>query len=174
MGSIVQILSLLAVLLALYFAAAQTRKLQRQVHIANLFSRYEALHHANERYDAGLAMLFSRPELRPYVMEGKPLDISGEELACALVVADQMAGAVDHALRVGTRFPEDEGGDWSSVAEEMAMIPLFQAIVSEKSHHFPDLVKYFPKDNNPAGTSVASSDADLIDDGRARRDPDTE
>jgi hypothetical protein len=145
-GDILQILSLVGVLLALYFTSAQTRKLQKQINISNLYSRYDALHHANERYDAGLAMLFQRPDLRPYVFQRKPVDLSGEELDRALIVADQMAGAVDHALRVGDRFPDDEHGGWSPVAQEMARTPLFRAIVREKPLDFPDLSRYFRDD----------------------------
>jgi len=144
-GTIIQALSLVGVIVAIYFASAQTRKLQKQVHISNLYSRYDALHHASERYDAGLAMLFQRPDLRPYVFRHKPLDLTGEDLHRALIVADQMAGAVDHALRVGDRFPDDGHGGWSSVAEDMARTPLFHAIVREKPLDFPDLSgRYFP------------------------------
>ncbi|GIM65990.1 hypothetical protein [Actinoplanes auranticolor] len=156
-GTILQTLSLVGVVFALYFASLQTRRLQKQVHIANLYSRYEAFHHANERYDAGLAMLFQRPDLRPYVLRRKPLDLAGEDLDRALIVADQMAGAVDHALRVGDRFPDDERGDWSLLAEEMARSPLFQAIVGEKPSDFPDLQRFFPH-AHPPSSPVTQSD----------------
>ncbi|GAB3939124.1 hypothetical protein [Micromonospora vulcania] len=146
-GNVLQALSLVGVVLALYFASVQTRKLQKQVHIANLYSRYEALHNANQRYDAGLAMLFQRPDLRPYIFQRKPLDLIGEDLDRALIVADQMAGAVDHALRVGDRFPDNERGDWSSVAKEMSKTPVFLAIVREKPADFADLGRYFPGDH---------------------------
>ena len=143
-----QVLSLIGVVFALYFASVQTRRLQKQVHIANLYSRYDALHHANERYDAGLAMLFERPDLRPYIFQRKSIDLAGEDLSRALIVADQMAGAVDHALRVGKRFPDDGHGDWTSVAEEMAKTPLFRAIVREKPQDFSDLSIFFLNDGN--------------------------
>jgi hypothetical protein len=115
----------------------QTRKLQQQVQLSNLFSRYEALNHACERYDAGLAMLFERPDLRPYVLGDKALDLRGEDLARALVVADQMLGAMDYAMRVGSRFPDDADGDWSTVVSEMAKRSVFQAVIAEKPHEFP-------------------------------------
>ncbi|MFI1991563.1 hypothetical protein [Actinoplanes sp. NPDC020271] len=151
-GNIFQALSLAGVILAIYYASSQTRKLQRQVHISNLYSRYDALHHANERYDAGLSMLFQKPELRPYIFGRKAVDLVGEELDRALIVADQMAGAVDHALRVGDRFPDPGDEGWSPVAREMARTPLFRAIVLEKPHDFPDLGRYFVADDNaPAG-----------------------
>ncbi|GIF21643.1 hypothetical protein BJ973_004913 [Actinoplanes tereljensis] len=153
---IFQALSFVGVLIALYFAAMQTRKLQKQVSISNLYSRYEALHHANERYDAGLAMLFQRPDLRSYVFRRKPVDLVGDDLDRALIVADQMAGAVDHALRVGDRFPDEGRGDWSAVAEEMARTPLFQAIVSEKPTDFPDLSRFFPDAQPDEETSDAT------------------
>jgi hypothetical protein len=72
------------------------------------------------------------------------VDLIGEDLDRALIVADQMAGAVDHALRVGDRFPDDGNGAWDPVAEQMAATPLFQLIVREKPLDFPDLAKYFP------------------------------
>ncbi|WP_127502670.1 hypothetical protein [Actinoplanes solisilvae] len=139
-------ISLVGVVFALYFASLQTRRLQKQIHISNLYSRYDALHHANERYDAGLAMLFQRPDLRPYIFQRRPVDLVGEDLDRALIVADQMAGAVDHAIRVGERFPDDEHGGWASVAEEMAKTPLFRAIVKEKPLDFPDLGRYFTEE----------------------------
>jgi hypothetical protein len=152
-ATLAQVLSLAAVVAALYFSAAQTRKLQRQIELSNLFSRYEALNHASERYDAGLALLFQRPDLRPYVLGSKPLDLRGEDLARALIVADQMLGAVDYAIRVGSRFPDGTRGGWEAVAVEMAKRPLFRALVEEKAHEFPDAVKYFgPDDGRPAPT----------------------
>ncbi|MBG0566477.1 hypothetical protein [Actinoplanes aureus] len=148
---VAQIISLAGVIFAIYYASSQTRKLQRQIHISNLYSRYDALHHANERYDAGLAMLFQRPELRPYIFARKPVDLAGEDLDRALIVADQMAGAVDHALRVGDRFPDPDDEGWPPVAREMVRTPIFQTIVGEKPLDFPDLGKYFTKgDKIPA------------------------
>ncbi|MBB4692597.1 hypothetical protein [Paractinoplanes abujensis] len=144
LANILQALSLIGVVFALYFSSLQTRRLQKQIHLSNLYSRYEALHHANERYDAGLAMMFERPDLRPYIFERKKVDLTGDDLNRALIVADQMAGAVDHALRVGDRFPDDRHGDWTSVAQEMGRTPLFRMIVSEKPLDFPDLSKFFP------------------------------
>lgn len=152
-GDIVQILSLVAVVVTLYFAAAQTRKLEKQVNIANLFSRYEVLNHASERYDSALALIFQRPELRPYLFERRPLDLSGEELARALTIADLMAGAVDYAVRVGSRFPDDARSDWTKVAEVMAKQPLFQRIVNEQPHHFPDLGRFFAAATVPSSTT---------------------
>lgn len=158
-GNILQTLSLVGVLLALFYTSSQTRKLQKQINISNLYSRYDALHHANERYDAGLAMLFQRPKLRPYVFQRKPVDLVGEDLDRALIVADQMAGAVDHALRVGDRFPDDEHGGWAPVAEEMAWTPIFQAIVHEKPLDFPDLGRYFREDVDLAAGVIAPPQA---------------
>ncbi|MEU4237351.1 hypothetical protein [Actinoplanes sp. NPDC026619] len=155
-GNVVQVVGLVAVLVALYFSAMQTRKLQKQLNLTNLFNRYEALNHASERYDAGLAMLFERPELRPYAFDRKPLDLDGADLARALIVADQMAGAVDHALRVGERFPDDLAGDWTPVAESMAQSPLFRAIVHEKRPEFPDLARFFPPEAEPDPPALAS------------------
>lgn len=87
----VQIFSLFVVIVTLYFAGVQTRKLQRQLDLTNLFSRYEVLNHSSERYDAALALLFQAPELRPYVFGGKRLNLCGAELSRALIVADLMA-----------------------------------------------------------------------------------
>ena len=162
-GTVTQILSLAAVVAALYFSAVQTSKLRRQVQLSNLFSRYEALNHACERYDAGLAMLFQRPDLRPYVLGDKPLDLRGEDLARALVVADQMLGAMDYALRVGSRFPDAGDGDWSLVVREMAKRSVFQAVIKEKPHEFPDLVNYFRLEDKPGGVSVERVKHDPLD-----------
>jgi hypothetical protein len=172
-GNTLQALSLVGIIFALYFTSVQTRKLQKQVHIANLYSRYDALHHANERYDAGLAMLFQRPDLRPYVFQRKPVDLAGEDFDRALIVADQMAGAVDHAIRVGDRFPDDEHGDWSAVAKEMARTPLFQAIVRAKPLDFPDLNRYFQQDRKPPATPTAPPHGESSGAGPDRTDPDT-
>jgi hypothetical protein len=154
-GNILQALGLIGVAIAIYFASVQTRKLQKQLHISNLYSRYDALHHANERYDAGLAMLFQRPDLREYVFCRKPIDLVGEDLQRALIVADQMAGAVDRALRVGDRFPDKGHGGWAPVAEEMARTPLFQMIVREKPLDFPDLDRYFPENGQAPAVPAA-------------------
>lgn len=148
--NVIQVLGLLAVVIALYFASAQARGLRKQVHIANLFSRYEALSHASERYDTGLALIFQRPDLRPYVFERKRLDLQGDDLARALTVADIMAGATDYAVRVGERFPDGLRTDWHAVAAEMARQPLFQAIVHEQPHQFPGLAQYFFANGTPA------------------------
>jgi hypothetical protein len=170
-GNILQGLGLIGVAFAIYFASAQTRRLQKQVHISNLYSRYDALHHANERYDAGLAMLFQRPDLRAYVFGRKPLDLVGDDLQRALIVADQMAGAVDHALRVGDRFPDDGHGGWGSVAEEMARTPVFQAIVREKPLDFPDLGKHFPEvGKEPSGTTAPAESGETDGASEDRRD----
>ena len=156
-ANILQAVSLIGVVFALYFASLQTRRLQKQIHLSNLYSRYDALHHANERYDAGLAMLFQRPDLGPYVFQRKPLDLTGDDLARALIVADQMAGAVDHALRVGERFPDEGHGGWGPVAAEMARTPLFRAIVAEKPLDFPDLGRYFTDDLDTPGPPAQDS-----------------
>lgn len=152
LGDVAQIAGLIAVAITLYFASIQTNRLRKQVDIANLFSRYEALNHASERYDSGLALIFQRPELRPYIFERKPVDLKGDDLARALTVADLMAGAVDYALRVGSRFP-DTGSDWSAVAIEMAKQPIFQEIVAEQPHQFPDLAPFFLP--NPDGRALS-------------------
>ncbi|MFJ8580613.1 hypothetical protein [Micromonospora sp. NPDC093277] len=169
-SNIVEIVSLIAAAIALYFAATQTRKLQKQVHISNLFSRYEVLNHASERYDSALALVFQRPELRPYIFEQKPLDLHDEELARALTVADLMAGAVDYAVRVGPLFPDDARSDWTVVAKEMAKQPLFQTIVNEQPHQFPDLVEYFPREDvRPPHGAIDRVRAALRDGRGARR-----
>ncbi|MEU2615800.1 hypothetical protein ABZ570_30150 [Micromonospora sp. NPDC007271] len=161
-GGIIQIVSLVTVVVTLYFAAAQTRKLEKQVNISNLFSRYEVLNHASERYEAALALVFQRPELRPYLFERKPLDLSGEALARALTIADLMAGAVDYAVRVGSRFPEDARSGWTEVAEVMARQPLFQRIVNEQPHHFPDLMRFFAA-HTATGLPATTSPGDRIE-----------
>ncbi|MFY1625691.1 hypothetical protein ACN261_08405 [Micromonospora sp. WMMD723] len=142
---VIQIFSLAAVIVTLYFASLQTKRLREQITISNLFSRYEALNHASERYDVALSLIFQRPEFRPYIFERKPVDLQGDDLARALTVADLMAGAVDYAIRVGARFPDDTHSDWAVVAEEMAKQPIFRAIVSEQPHQFPDLLAYFTR-----------------------------
>ncbi|GAA1658002.1 hypothetical protein ACFQY4_17415 [Catellatospora bangladeshensis] len=150
-SDVAQIIGLVAIAITLYFASQQTKRLRQQVDLANLFSRYEALNHASERYDNGLALIFQRPELRPYVFQRKPLDLTGDDLARVLTVADLMAGAVDYALRVGARFPDDPSSDWTAVAVEMARQPVFQALVQEQPHQFPDLIRHFvPGPSEPA------------------------
>ncbi|WP_229074872.1 hypothetical protein [Actinoplanes sp. DH11] len=143
-GEVVQVVSLVAVAVTTYFAGMQAQRLRKQITISNLFSRYEALNHASERYDAGLALIFQRPDLRPYIFDGKPLDLDGDELARLLTVADLMAGAVDYALRVGSRFP-DVGSDWTGVAVEMTKQPAFRVLVLSRPHEFPDLVQHFER-----------------------------
>jgi len=142
-SDIAQIAGLIAVSITLYFASIQTNRLRKQVDIANLFGRYEALNHASERYDNGLTLIFQRPDLRPYIFKQKSLDLEGDDLARALTVADLMAGAVDYALRVGSRFPDNTGADWAAAAAEMSKQPIFRALVCEQPHQFPDLVRYF-------------------------------
>jgi hypothetical protein len=72
MSDFVQVAGLIVVVATLYFVSVQTSRLRKQVDIANLFSRYEALSHASERYDGGLTLIFQRPDLRPYIFEQKP------------------------------------------------------------------------------------------------------
>jgi hypothetical protein len=101
------------------------------------------------------------------------LDLVGEDLDRALIVADQMAGAVDHALRVGDRFPDNGHGGWSAVAEEMVRTPIFQAIVQEKPLDFPDLNKYFPKHSSSPALPPAQRDGEVSGFSPDRRDSDT-
>ena len=142
-NSVAQTASAVAVLVTLIFLASQTRKLQRQIDLNNLFNRYEALNHSSERYDHALALLFQQPHLRPYVYEERPLDLTGDDLSRALIIADMMAGAVDYAIRVGEKFPEDEVSDWRVVAEDFSRQPLFRHLVTAIPHQFPDLAPYF-------------------------------
>ncbi|MEV0902979.1 hypothetical protein [Actinoplanes sp. NPDC049802] len=153
LGNVVQIVSLVAVAFTIYFAAVQAKRLRAQITIANLFSRYEALNHASERYDAGLGMLFQRPDLRPYIYERRPLDLEGDDLARVMVIADVMAGATDYALRVADRFP-DNASDWNSVAAEMTRQPVFQALIAERPHEFSDLVRHFALPVRETGPAI--------------------
>jgi hypothetical protein len=141
-GDIIQAVSAVAVVVTLFFLAIQTNKLQKQTDISNLIGRYETLNHSSERYDNALALMFERPEIRPYIYERKPLDLVGEDLDRALIVADMMAGAVDYAIRVQYRFPDETThADWVGVARDMARQPLFQKLFSE-IQQFPDLVRH--------------------------------
>jgi hypothetical protein len=72
MSDFVQVAGLIVVVATLHFVSVQTSRLRKQVDIANLLSRYEALSHASERYDGGLTLIFQRPDLRPYIFEQKP------------------------------------------------------------------------------------------------------
>jgi hypothetical protein len=147
-NSVAQTASAIAVLITLAFLASQTRKLQRQIDLNNTFNRYEALNHSSERYDQALALLFQQPQLRPYIYEEKPLDLTGVDLDRALIIADMLAGAVDYALRVGEKFPDEGTSDWGVVAEDFARQPLFRHLVSRIPHQFPDLAPFFA--DNPA------------------------
>lgn len=148
-GDIVQIISLMAVAVTIYFASLQTKGLREQVKISNLVGRYETLNHASERYDVGLQLIFHWPSLRPYIFGGKPVDLHGDDLGRALIVADLMAGATDYGLRVGERFPDDPQSVWVSIAVAMAGQPLFRALLDERPCEFPDLVRYFSRSSDP-------------------------
>ncbi|MFB9235795.1 hypothetical protein ACFFWC_09590 [Plantactinospora siamensis] len=166
LANAIQIFGLLAVVVTLYFAGVQTRKLQQQLDLTNLFSRYEVLNHSSERYDAALALVFQRPQLRPYIFGRRPLDLGEEDLARALVIADLMAGAVDYAVRVGARFPEDAQSGWTEVAEDMAAQPLFQRVVNEQPHHFPDLIRIFRRVAPVADRSAVAATGKTADEVR--------
>jgi len=142
-NSVAQTASAIAVLITLAFLASQTRKLQRQIDLNNTFNRYEALNHSSERYDHALALLFQQPHLRPYIYEEKQLDLTDADLDRALIIADMLAGAVDYAIRVGEKFPDDGRSDWGVVAEDFARQPLFRRLVAGMPHQFPDLAPFF-------------------------------
>ncbi|MDR7326963.1 MULTISPECIES: hypothetical protein [Catenuloplanes] len=119
-------------------------------------SRYETLGHASERYDVGLQLIFQRPDFRPYIFERKSIDLTGDDLARVLIIADLMAGAADYAVRVGSRFPDDTGSDWIGVAQAMTMQPVFRKLTLERPYEFPDLIKFFQTevdDQTPPPTS---------------------
>jgi hypothetical protein len=119
--------------------ARQTGKLHQQTQIANLIGRYEALNAASERYDQGLAMIFEHPELRRYLMDGEPLGANDPNRDRALLVADVMAGAIDHANRVANRFPDPAHQiGWQRIAIVAARRPIFQELLADMPYAFPD------------------------------------
>lgn len=156
-NSVAQTASAVAVLVTLMFLASQTRKLQRQIDLNNLFNRYEALNHSSERYDHALALLFQQPNLRPYVYDERPLDLTGDDLSRALIIADMLAGSVDYAIRVGDKFPEEAASDWRVVAEDFSRQPLFQHLVTAIPHQFPDLALYFGIDSTTLRSDASGS-----------------
>ncbi|MGW4463719.1 hypothetical protein [Micromonospora sp. NPDC004704] len=75
------------------------------------------------------------------MLEGRPLADDDPNRDRALLVADIMAGAIDHANRVAKRFPDphhDQG--WQRIAVAVSRRPVFQALFSKSPHEFPDLM----------------------------------
>ncbi|WP_127552577.1 hypothetical protein [Actinoplanes sp. OR16] len=134
-----QVLSFAALVVSLFLVAVQTRRLGKQVEIANKFSTYESFSSAAERYDAGLALLYQSPHLRPYFFEGKALDLDADDLNRALVIADMMAGALSNALTVGEQFPDGTRQGWHRLATAMGRNPLFQMVLDEQPYSFTKL-----------------------------------
>ncbi|GAA1654925.1 hypothetical protein [Actinoplanes couchii] len=159
-GDIADSVSAVAVVVSLLLLARQTAKLREQTEITNLMGRYEALNSASERYDQALMLLVQYPELRPYVLDGHPLDDDDPNRDRALLVADLMAGAIDHANRVSQRFPDprhDQG--WQRMAVAASRRPVFQAVLSRNPHEFPDLMAALadagrPLDDGPGQESL--------------------
>jgi hypothetical protein len=140
-GDIADSVSAVAVVASLLLLARQTAKLREQTEITNLMGRYEALSSASQRYDQALMLIFQYPELRSYLLEGHPLGDDDPNRERALLVADIMAGAIDHANRVAKRFPDpqhDQG--WQRMAVAVSTRPVFQTLLSRTPHEFPDLM----------------------------------
>lgn len=153
-SDIAESVSAVGVVVSLLILASQTRKLRQQTEISNLMGRYEALHGANERYDRALELIFLHPELRPYILEGKTLEPADPHRDRALLVADIMAGAIDHANRVARRFPDSEHrSGWSQMAKVSAQRPIFQELLARSPHEFPDLIRAAAEAEGPTSSS---------------------
>lgn len=140
-GDVAESVSAIAVVASLLLLARQTAKLREQTEITNLMGRYEALSSASERYDHALMLIFQYPELRPYLLEGHPLDADDPNHERALLVADIMAGAIDHAIRVAGRFPDPQHDPgWQRMAVVISTRPVFRTLLSRTPHEFPDLM----------------------------------
>jgi hypothetical protein len=141
-ADIVQAVSIVAVVVSLFFVAVQTSKLKEQTDISNLIGRYETLNHASERYDAALGLLFQQPHLRPYLFDEQPVDLIGDDLSRGLIVADLMVGAADYALRVAGRFADTVQPGWEELALDLGRQPLVRKLLDNEAHSFPDLVRF--------------------------------
>lgn len=140
-GDIAEAVGAVAVVVSLLFLARQTGKLRQQTEITNLIGRYQALNAASERYDHAISLIITHPELRPYLLEGKPLPPDDPNRDRALLVADIMAGAIDHANRVAKRFPDpahDLG--WQRIAVVAARRPVFRELLAAMPYSFPDFM----------------------------------
>lgn len=155
-GDIAESVSAVAVVVSLLLLARQTGKLRQQTEITNLIGRYEALSAASQRYDQAITLIFAHPELRPYLLDGKPLLPDDPHRDRALLVADIMAGAIDHANRVAKRFPDpahDLG--WQRIAVAAARRPVFRELLADIPYAFPDLMAAIAADSTAVGRQAA-------------------
>jgi hypothetical protein len=145
-SDIAQAIGACGVIVSLMLLAWQTKKLGKQIEISNLQSRYQTLHDANERYDHALSLIFSHPELRPYFYERQPCPKDDPNRPRALIVAEIIADAIDHAMRVASQFPDEtHKSGWKNNALAMAKQPIFIEVLLECPDYFPDLLATLPE-----------------------------
>lgn len=136
-----QIIGALGVIISLMLLAWQTKNLGKQIEISNLQGRYQTLHNAIERYHHALGLIFTHPELRPYFYEQQPCPQDDPNRPRVLVVAEIIADAIDHAVRVSGQFPDQaHKSGWKSSALAMAKQPIFIELLMESPNYFPDLI----------------------------------
>lgn len=146
MSDIAQAIGACGVIVSLMLLAWQTKKLGKQIEISNLQGRYQTLHDANARYDHALGLIFAHPELRPYFYERQSCHKDDPNRPRALIVAEIIADAIDHAVRVASQFPDEtHKSGWKSNALTMAKQPIFIEVLMEFSDYFPDLLAILPE-----------------------------
>jgi hypothetical protein len=158
-SDIAQAIGACGVIVSLILLTWQTKKLGKQIEISNLQGRYQTLHDANERYDHALGLIFAHPELRPYFYERQPCPKDDPNRPRALIVAEIIADAIDHALRVANQFPdEDHKTGWRNNAFNMAKQPIFIEVLVEFPGYFPDLLATLPERANLAEKNSSRPD----------------
>lgn len=113
--------------------AWQTREAARQTKISN----QATLQELRWAYVAGLreisGHLLQRPELRQYVLEGRPCPRDGEDRARVLLVAEMYADVLEAGLNGAKEMtPQEENEVWAAYCRDMfRLCPALADLVRE-------------------------------------------
>ena len=155
LNNIVQLVGAVGVVLSLLLVARQTKRLGDQIRTGNVVGRYQLLKEAGDRYHTVLNLLYNSPELRPYFYDRLPCSQGDPNRAKALILAEMLADALNHAISVVQRFPAiSHPSGWHTIATFYTQQPLMREVLGDLPY-FPHLAKLDTTSPDNTGGRVA-------------------
>jgi hypothetical protein len=97
--------TLIVVAISVLILAWQSWQVARQARISTQVAAGAAWSETTDRLHRIVSLFLTRPELRAYFYEGKPLSQSGNDLTTVTVLAEMLADTIEGSLQLGHEIP---------------------------------------------------------------------